>query len=116
MGVVCRLSAEAKHACARPGQAAGEQAGDGHPGDTEAFADLCLGEFVDEPHVNDLPVALVRSGDHRGERVEDLHQFRRLVVVAEEVRRGGLPRWRRAGPPRNLGQGETRYRCRCPGF
>lgn len=37
-----------------------------HLGDAEAFADLGLGEFLHEPHVDDLPVPLIQVCTQRG--------------------------------------------------
>ncbi|SOE08176.1 hypothetical protein SAMN06272765_9106 [Streptomyces sp. Ag109_G2-15] len=45
-----------------------------------------LGEFLREPHVDDLPIPLVELGDQRCQGVEVLDQFQRLVFAADEVR------------------------------
>lgn len=42
-----------EHAFTQPGQGAVEEAGDVHLGDAEVLADLRVGDFVDEPHVDD---------------------------------------------------------------
>ncbi|MFK4547653.1 hypothetical protein RKD29_007249 [Streptomyces tendae] len=63
-----------------------DQPGHMHLGDTEALADVLLGEFLDEPPVDDLPVAFVQLGDHRGQGVEVVHQPQGGVVGADEVR------------------------------
>jgi hypothetical protein len=57
-----------EHAFAEFGEGAVEQAGDVHLGDTEVFADLGLGAFVDEAHGDDAPFAVVEFGDEGGAR------------------------------------------------
>jgi hypothetical protein len=42
-----------EHAFTQPGQGAVEEAGDVHLGDAEVLADLRVGDFVDEPDVDD---------------------------------------------------------------
>ncbi|GGX77213.1 hypothetical protein GCM10010515_51360 [Streptomyces fructofermentans] len=83
-------SGAGEHALAQPGERPVEQTGDVHLGDAEAFADLGLGEFLDEPHVDDAPFPFVESGDQRGQGVEVLDQFEGRVVGAEEVGQRGL--------------------------
>lgn len=54
----------------------------------EFLADLCLGAFLDEPHVQDAPVLLVEVRDERGERVEVLDEFQGGIFHADECGEG----------------------------
>jgi hypothetical protein len=54
-----------------------------HLGDAEALTDLRLGEFFEEPQMQDVPVTL--ASDERGECVEVLNELRRLALCADEV-------------------------------
>lgn len=54
-------------------------------GDAEVFADPGPGEFVDEPHLDDAPFAVVEFGDQGCQGVEVLDEFEGAVVEADEV-------------------------------
>jgi hypothetical protein len=77
------LPVSSDHSGAQAARNAGNQTGEVYLGDAEALTDLRLGEFFEEPQMQEVPVTL--ASDVRGACAEVLDAFRRVVLCADEV-------------------------------